>query len=185
MFCCCCFDQLFKSCSEAHPLRKHGAGDSKAAQGSREGGERMQHSSWWLGPQLKAGAVCALTSCKLPHSTPSSADTIRLCAGPGAERSPRGYSCHSCGLASQEWHEIFHPAGEAPRMEIHLLLKAGLWSATESCQVTSDKEWAENTNKDVQCQPLFPLMPGNYLRILEQHWKAPLNFSNLTCSFNG
>ena len=74
----------------------------------------------------------------------------------------------------------------AVALEIQLLLKAGLWSATESCQVTSDKEWAENTNKDVQCQLLFPLMPGNYLRITEeQPWKAPLNLSSLTCSFNG
>lgn len=86
------FDQLFKSCSEAHPLRKHGAGDFKAAQGSREGGGRMQHGTvadGWA-PSSRQEDVCALTSCKLPHSTPSSADTIRLCAGPGAERSLRG-----------------------------------------------------------------------------------------------
>lgn len=115
-------------------------GTPKQPKALEKGGKGCSTAADGWAPSSRQEDVCALTSCKLPHSTPSSADTIRLCAGPGAERSPRGYSCHSCGLASQEWHEIFHPAGEAPRMEIHLLLKAGLWSATESCQVTSDKE---------------------------------------------
>lgn len=88
-------------------------GTPKQPKALEKGGKGCSTAADGWAPSSRQEDVCALTSCKLPHSTPSSPDTIRLCAGPGAERSPRGYSCHSCGLASQEWHDIFHPAGEA------------------------------------------------------------------------
>lgn len=135
------------------------------------------HSSHWLCfPGSREKDVHLLTSCRLPHSTTSSADTISgQATAVGEQRSLRGCLCSSNGLPLQESHKRIHPAREGGvreargwRSSRRSLEGLRLACGQQQRELLGDfKDCAEKTNTNVQCQHLFPLMLENYLRVLE------------------
>lgn len=105
----------FGPAQSAHPLGKHGAEDSQAAWrlSRREGQEPPGAGVDGWAPGSGQEDAYALTSCKLPpHSTTSSADSIRPCAAGSREITQR-LLLPFTWAAFIRIAESFHPAGKA------------------------------------------------------------------------
>lgn len=152
---CCCFDQFFRSCSDAHPLGKHGAEDSQAAWGSQEGEgqephgtgvdgwlqvqDRRMHMRWHhvnfhiplLPLQIASGRVLPgsreITQRLLLQFTWAAFIRIAGKLSSCWEGWVKGGPGDGDSAVAQGWPLVSH---------------------RESCWVTSDKEWVQNTNRE-------------------------------------
>lgn len=133
------------------------------------------------------------TSCKLPHSTTSSADTVRgqaaACRGP--ERSLRGRPCNSNTLPLQELHLGFPPAGRGPKgggLATAGGGQAGLWTAAEELEL--ERRWIRELSRvasDEECgvREERPRLGASCLGGAGTNLETLLGLSNLICSFKG